>query len=64
MNFVEKLAYFGILAAVFAVINLNAQKLFPTKATESQRRAHRLLAFAISLLLLVGGVDAGFSIFR
>ena len=26
MNFVEKLAYFGILAAVFAVINLNARK--------------------------------------
>jgi hypothetical protein len=26
MNFVEKLAYFGILAAVFAVIDLNARK--------------------------------------
>jgi hypothetical protein len=66
MNFVEKLAYFGILAAVFAVINLNAQKLFPTNATDSdrKRRAYRLLAFAISLLVVAGGVAAGFSIFR
>ena len=66
MNFVEKLAYFGILAAVFAVINLNAQKLFPTKATDPdrKRRAYRLLAFAISLLVVAGGVAAGFSIFR
>ena len=33
MNFVEKLAYFGKSAVVFAVINLNAQKGVADKST-------------------------------
>lgn len=43
-----------------------AQKLMPTKATDSyqKRRAYRLLAFAASVLVVAGGVALGFSIFR
>jgi hypothetical protein len=65
MTFVEKLAYFGILEAVFVVINL-CSEVMPTKATDShqKRRAYRLLAFAVSILVMTAGVALGFSIFR
>lgn len=66
MGFLGKLAWLLALAVVLFGLNLVAQKIFPTKATDpSERRiAYRMIVFLLYLLTLGGAIIVGSALSR